>query len=59
MQSRERSKIVQNLMEQALLARESALEQLAEELESHPDFAAVRETSRAFESLAADGLEDI
>ena len=48
---------MQNLMEQALLSRGTALEQLAEELESHPDFAAVRETSRAFEVLAADGLD--
>ena len=55
--SRERSKVVQNLMEQALLSRGTALEQLAEELESHPDFAAVREMSRAFEVLAADGLD--
>lgn len=55
--SRERSKVVQNLMEQALLARETMLEQLAEELESHPDFAAARETARSFETLIADGLE--
>lgn len=57
--SRERSKVVQNLMEQALLERENALEQIAEELESHPDFAAARETARAFESLASDGLEGL
>lgn len=54
---RERSKVVQNLMEQALSAREAALEKLAEELETHPDFAAVRETASAFKALAADGLE--
>jgi len=46
-------------MEQALMSRERALEQLAEELETHPDFAAVRETASAFEALVADGLESL
>ncbi len=57
--SRERSRVVQSLMEAALLERETALERLAEELETHPDFVAVRETTHAFEILAADGLEGI
>jgi hypothetical protein len=53
----ERSKIVQSLMEQALLVRERTLEQLAEEFENHPDFAQCRETVKAFDVCSNDGLE--
>lgn len=53
----ERSKIVQLLMEQALLTRERTLEQIAEEFEQHPDFAQCRETVNAFDVCSSDGLE--
>ncbi len=53
----ERSKIVQSLMEQALLVRECTLEQLAEEFEQHPDFVECRETVKAFDVCSNDGLE--
>jgi len=55
--ARERSKVVQSLMEKALADRERSLEMIAEEFESHPDFAMARETANAFNVCVADGLD--
>lgn len=56
---RERSGVVQSLMEKALIEREKSLEMIASEFETHPDFATVRETSAAFEVCVSDGLKDM
>jgi hypothetical protein len=57
--ARERSRVVQSLMEKALVDRERSLELIAEEFESHPDFAMARETANAFGVCVADGLDGI
>ncbi len=57
--ARERSRVVQSLMEKALVDREQSLEMIAEEFESHPDFAMARDTSNAFGVCVADGLDGI
>lgn len=50
----ERSKVLEKLLEQAILAREQEYERLAEEFETHPDFAEARQTVKDFSVLNSD-----
>ena len=56
--SGERSRLIERLMERALIERRARLEAIAEEFETHPDFAEARSVSDAFEVTVADGLDD-
>ncbi len=54
----ERSQLIQRLMEGVLSEREKQLEAIAEEFETHPDFAQARADCEAFDAAVADGLEE-
>jgi len=54
--TRERSRVVQNLMESVLDSRAEDLAAIAHDVETHADFAQVRKTGVAFDALIADGL---
>ena len=54
----ERSRVIQSLMRQVLAQRERRLEALADEFETHPDFAQARSDSEAFDAATSDGLDD-
>jgi len=54
----ERSQVVQRLMEAALADLERPFEAIADELETHPDFAEARADAAAFDVAAGDGLRD-
>jgi hypothetical protein len=56
--SGERSQLVERLMERALVERRRRLEALAEEFETHPDFAQARADSIAFDATVSDGLDE-
>ncbi len=55
--SGERSQVIQRLMAQAVAERERALAAIAQEFETHPDFANARADAEAFHSTIADGLD--
>lgn len=55
--ARERSRVVQSLMEGILDRRTEDLAAIAHDVETHPDFAQVRETASAFDTLIGDGLD--
>jgi hypothetical protein len=52
----ERSQVIQRLMQAALADLERPFEAIAEEFESHPDFAEARADAAAFDVAAGDGL---
>ena len=54
----ERSQVVQRLIEKELADQQQRLEAIAEEFETHPDFAQARADAAAFDATAADGLDD-
>jgi hypothetical protein len=54
----ERSRVMERLMQQALVERESALEKLAETFMSDPAFSACRDDEAAWDVAVADGLDD-
>ncbi len=54
----ERSRTIQRLMESALDQKEKSLEALAEEFETHPDFAQARADTALWEATVRDGLEE-
>ena len=54
----ERSQVIQSLMQSVLAERAKRLEAIAEEFETHPDFAQARADGEAFDAVIADGLED-
>jgi hypothetical protein len=54
----ERSKVVQALMRRVLVERTGQLEALADEFETHPDFAQARDDAAAFDVTSADGLDE-
>ena len=57
--SGERSQLVESLMKTALIERERAIEAIAEEYNTHPDFAEVRADSTLWEAATlSDGFED-
>lgn len=57
--SGERSQLIESLMEKVLIERERRLEAIAEEYNTHPDFAEVRADSALWEAATLrDGLED-
>jgi len=54
----ERSRTIQNLIENVLIEKEKALEIIAEEFSTHPDFKQAREDSMLWDATNSDGLED-
>ena len=50
--------MIERLMEGALIERRKQLEALAEEFETHPDFAKARADGEAFDVTVADGLDE-
>ena len=56
--SGERSRVIEQFIQRALVERRGKLEALAEEFETHPDFAAARADSAALDATIADGLDD-
>ena len=52
----ERSKVLEGLVEQATIAREKEYERIAEEFETHPDFAEARQTVNDFAVLNSDPI---
>lgn len=54
----ERSRVMEQLMKQALLAREADLENIAEAFLTDPAFAACREDEARWDVTAGDGLEN-
>jgi hypothetical protein len=54
----ERSQVIQRLMETALADLERPFEDIADEFETHPDFAEARDDAAAFDVAAGDGLRD-
>jgi hypothetical protein len=54
----ERSQLIQRLMETALADLERPFEDIAEEFETHPDFAQARADASAFDVAAGDGFHD-
>jgi len=54
----ERSKVLESLVEQVAIARERAYEKIAEEFETHPDFAQARETVKEFSVLSTDVIHE-
>lgn len=56
--SGERSQLIQQMMTQAIAERDRTLAALAEEFETHPDFAAARADAAAFDVTIADGLDE-
>ena len=53
----ERSRVVEQLMQQALLEREAALEKLAEQYMTDPAFADCRADEALWDVTLGDGLE--
>lgn len=54
----ERSQVIEGLMKRALVERRRQFEALAEEFETHPDFAEARADGAAFDVTIGDGLDD-
>jgi hypothetical protein len=56
--SSERSRTVQSLMEAIVTKREKALEAVAQEFASHPDFAQARADGLLWDATLLDGLAE-
>jgi hypothetical protein len=56
--SGERSKVLEQLVEQVTLAKEKEYERIAEEFETHPDFAEARQTVKEFSVLNTDPIHE-
>jgi hypothetical protein len=54
----ERSKVLETLVEQIAIAREKEYERIAEEFETHPDFAEARQTVKDFSVLSTDAIHE-
>jgi hypothetical protein len=54
----EQSQVIEGLMKRALIERRRQFEALAEEFETHPDFAEARADGAAFDVTIGDGLAD-
>ena len=54
----ERSQVIEGLMRRALIEHRQHFEALAEEFETHPDFAEARADGAAFDVTIGDGLDD-
>ena len=57
--SGERSQLLESMMKKALVERRGHFEAVAHEFATHPDFAAARADSEAFDAASADGLDDL
>lgn len=55
----ERSRVMEELMKQALAAREAELERVAEAFMSDPAFAACRDDEKLWDATVADGLDSL
>lgn len=55
----ERSRVMEELMKQALATREAELEHIAEAFLSDPAFAECREDEKRWDVTASDGLENL
>lgn len=55
---RERSKVVERLIQTALAERESGLLEAARRIESEPRFAAIRAVSDDIDSIAGEAVQD-
>lgn len=55
----ERSRVMEELMKQALLTREAELESIAEAFMTDPAFAECRDDEKRWDVTAADGLENL
>jgi hypothetical protein len=53
----ERSRVMEDLMKQALAAREAELERVAEAFMTDPAFAECREDEQLWEATLADGMD--
>ena len=53
----ERSRVMEDLMKQALAAREAELERVAEAFMTDPAFAECREDAQLWDATVADGLD--
>lgn len=56
--SSERSRMVQSLMEAIVVKREKALEAVAQEFATHPDFAEARADALLWDATLLDGLAE-
>ena len=56
--SSERSRTVQSLMEAIVVKREKALEAVAQEFATHPDFAQARADALLWDATLLDGLAE-
>ena len=54
----ERSRVMEELMKQALAAREAELERLADAFMTDPAFAECRDDAMLWEATSADGLDN-
>lgn len=54
----ERSTVIQSLLEQVTIAREQEYERIAEEFETHPDFAHARQSVQDFSVLSTDAIHE-
>lgn len=55
---RERSKVVEQMIQRALAERESGLLEAARKIESEPRFAAIREVSDDIERIVGEAVQD-
>lgn len=55
---RERSKVVEQMIQRALAERESGLLEAARKIESDPRFAAIREVSDDIDRIAGEAVQD-
>ena len=55
---RERSKVVERMIQRALAERESGLLEAARKIESEPRFAAIREVSDDIERIVGEAVQD-
>ena len=55
----ERSRVMEELMKQALAAREAALESVAESFMTDPAFAECRDDEKLWDATVADGLDSV
>ena len=55
---RERSKVVEQMIQRALSERESGLLEAARKIESEPRFAAIREVSDDIERIVGEAVQD-
>jgi len=55
----ERSRVMEDLMKQALAAREAELERVAEAFMTDPAFAECRDDEKLWDATVADGLDSL